>query len=230
MKKSLLQTTADFDITFDRIDGKTSQGWHIYYVFTDPEFEMEVLNLLQAHSIQQGKMFNKQDINKNDLGSYTAEEHKLGQKYGITGNLIRMFAVAGKKAALITANTGTKSFHINHRASSKRFELVFHEDMPKSEFMKAWDDMQRMKAMNRGAQLSVTKRKPAQNQQLIYAIFKARKQGQPFRQIFELYSHQALPGYLGKKPIYSTKEALAAYFHKYDPSKLEYDTYISKIS
>jgi hypothetical protein len=63
------------------------------------------------------------------------------------------------------------------------------------------------------------KLKPPENPTLIYAVFKERKKGKKFREIFDLYQNNKLPGFNGSASQFQSEDALERYYRKYSPSK-----------
>lgn len=63
-----------------------------------------------------------------------------------------------------------------------------------------------------------TKKKLPENPRLIYAVFKSRLKGLTYREVFNLYQQQKLPGYNGIPSQFKDEESLERYYQKYKPT------------
>jgi len=172
-------------------DFKSAIDWHIYHVYNDPDFIND---------------FNKLDIDEDDT-------REIRKKYAITGFDLLFFDV--RNIIYLEKNVESKSgLTFNHNI--KKYVLTFDMTITKSEFLEFWNEFAAFRDTMIGK--PSTKRKPPENHELIYAVFKARKK-LTFPEIFELYSAKQLPLYSGSCNQYKNEESLERYYNKYKPGK-----------
>ena len=176
--------------SYEKQDFKSAKDWHIYHVYSDPEFIVD---------------FNKLDV-------FTDDTSAIKKKYAISGHDLLFFEM--RKHLYARENIERKGALLFDPRTHKQ-TLEFDYDISKAEFMEFWDEfvMVRDKLVGK----LKTKRKSPENHELIYAIFKARTTGLTFAKIFELYSDGKLPLYNGATPEYIDEDKLQAYYDKFKP-------------
>lgn len=172
---------------------KGTYGSHIDWVFKDPEFGQDLLDDVFG-------------------GAKRPKDYYLN-KYFVPHSAIAELAVVDEGAPSHTA------FGIKHNRIAKTITLSLSDGVTKKEFDDIWKFLQ----WYREKRLFIsrtTKRKPPENGQLIYAVFKARQKSPPttFREIFRQYQNKELPLYNGSRSLKS-EDSLERYYNKYKPKR-----------
>lgn len=174
---------------YPKRDFKTSKDWHIYHVYNDPEFILD---------------FEAIDINSDDTSS-------IKHKWGLNNYDLYYFDM--RSVLFLNKNIerkGSMSYDINTR----KFNLEFDPSISEAEFKDIWDEFAVIRDKMVGK--PTTKRKPPENHELIYAIFKAKRHF-TFPEIYRMYSDGTLPEYKGSTPDYMNEDKLEDYYRKYKP-------------
>jgi len=177
---------------YKKQDFKSVRDWHVYHVYNDPDFIND---------------FNKLDINEDDTNT-------IRKKYAITGFDLLFFDT--RNTIYLEKNVERKG-GLTFDPKLKKYVLTFDITITKAEFIEFWNEF----AVFRDAFIGKTntKRKPPENHELIYAVFKAKKK-LTFREIFELYTVGKLPFYKGSPNQYKSEESLERYYNKFKPDAL----------
>lgn len=90
----------------------------------------------------------------------------------------------------------------------------------RAEYLQAWSEVEDMLIREEVRQArNTSRRRSPENTQLIYAIFKARKRGKKFSEIFELYQTKQLDQYKKSSTQFSSSDSLERYYNKYKPDR-----------
>lgn len=210
----------EIEDAFRKIKGKTSYGWHIYHAFQDEELREELRDLIKQYGIKSGKNISSQGLSDEEFAAFSYHLDVLGEKYAILPHLIGLYITGGPKLILITAQKGSRGGSVGYLADRKQIVLTLHEDTPKDQVIRMWQNAQKIRRMG-GKSVKVPKRKPPLYTELVYAVVKARQQNIPYSNIFELYDQKKLKGCEGTRPGgFLTKEELADYYYRFKPQIL----------
>jgi len=178
---------------YSRGDFKGARDWHIYYVYNDPDFIEE--------------------INRLDLASDRDKEYeKIAESFAI--NIQDVFFFDMSRILYTEKNVARKGI-ITPDFVNKKMMLTFDFTMTKAELMELWEEFE---GLRKGLARAVrAKRKPPEYPELIYAIFKARKTGRTFKDIYGVYSRNELPHYSGATTRFQGEEDLERYYNRYKP-------------
>lgn len=192
---------------YKHIRQKSNDDWFMYWLCEDKEFRKDV-SLLNTPGVT-GK-------------EYKSKLHALRSKYGITEGEFVAVAV-GLHAQ------GTFDFPFTYIDGDEDSVTVkISKEVKRNEYISAWPEIKEMLTSYVGygdgtsinIKQSKTRVRAADDTQLIYAVFKARKSGLTFRQIYRLYQDGKLPCYV-EKPTnqFSSEDSLERYFNKYKPAR-----------
>ena len=174
-------------------DFKSARDWHIYHVYSDPDFIKEIDRLDPAA-----------DRDK--------EYQKIAKSFDISIQDVFWFDMS---RILYTENNVARKGIITPDFKNKKMTLTFDFSMTKTELLEIWGDFETMRKGLAGVVKS--KRKPPEYPKLIYAIFKARKAGHTFKEIYGMYSRNELPQYSGATTRLQSEDDLERYYDKYKP-------------
>jgi hypothetical protein len=187
-------------------DFKTKRELHIYHVYNDADFAEAVRGLNSEFGILTGK-----NGHKGTAEAIGKRYKAITDRFAVTGKDIDFFM--GELHRMGGANKDRHHQIMYHRQEGL-FKAEFDPEITKGEFNEMWQYTQAIKRRLTGNKTA--KRKPPENDQLIYAVFKARRQYN-FRQIFDLYRNGKLAGYAGSGTQFSDQESLERYYNKYKP-------------
>ena len=171
---------------------KSARYWHVYYVYKDKDFVKACKAI--------------------DKTNEPYVRHKIAKDFSITP--WDVFYYETSKIIYLGHNI-KRNGEMTFDPKQKKYILKFDFEITKSEFMEYWEMFARIRKTFVG-ELKV-KRKPPENPELIYAIFKARKK-HTFRRIFEMLSNGKLPSYSGSPNQFKSEDALERYYNKYKPA------------
>lgn len=175
----------------------SARDWHVYFVYNDPDFVAECV-ALDRMSPQNGYA-------------------KIASKYAITPYDVFFFDI--RKKLYLSENLKRKGA-LSFDPSTKKFMLTFDFTITRAEFLEFWDKFSSIQeALTQRKHSNTKKRKPPENPELLYAIFKARSKSNTFSQIFTMYSTGQLPHYLGSTGQFKSEDSLERYYSKYKPGK-----------
>lgn len=98
----------------------------------------------------------------------------------------------------------------------KRFTVEFNlEKVNKSHLEELWAQIEKRQRELNGGKLK--RNRTPENDELIYAIFKARKSGMTYEEIARDYNDGSLTGYRGGNSQYDSADDLGRYYRKYQP-------------
>ena len=178
-------------------DFKNARDWHIYFVYNDPEFVSQVKKLrrLKIQSPTKERLF-----------------VKLATEFAIAPYDVFYFYT--KQIIYLDKNI-TRKANLTFNSDTGKFLVEFDYDISREEFLELWKEFSYTRK-NIGFRGKVSKRKPPESPELIYAIFKARKD-KTFKEIFELYEKGKLEGFAGSAKQYKDEESLERYYGKFKP-------------
>ena len=185
---------------------KTAKAMHLHWVYNDPDFitSVEELNPPPKPTYGADKKWKK---------PYEALESQycLGP-----GDVIR-FKLQGYRGILIGSGlTGYGWVWYNKKNDS--IELAVNKKITKKEFISLWGRIKTIQTNE--LRIKPNKRKPPENSQLIYAVFKARKRQITFKKIFKMYQEGTLDYYSSKSSSqFKSEDLLERYYDRYRPDK-----------
>lgn len=168
---------------------------HLKHVQADPDFIKEFNNLKPRTSESVDALYRRYGIEIGDLSDSSIRLMSLLEPYAVfsAGRLVYNF-------------------------DSQEFTANFRENIRKDEFMELWKLVQKNK-IKQG--IPSTKNKPPQEDDLLYAIFKARVAYRTFKEIFNDYLHNKLLYYEGKSNAqFHGEDELEKYYRRFYKSKL----------
>lgn len=187
---------------------KTLVQIHLFNVYKDPEFIRKVKNLppIPAALERAAK----------GLG-WRKPYEDLAHEFHIKYIQVYLYKGHGMNALLVGANLLPKGI-ARHNSEERLIELKLMENITQEDFYELWQEVDRIKRED--IRLIPTRRRPPDDTDLIYAIFKARKKGLTFKQVFQHYQDGSLEYYLDKpRNQFASEDALQAYFYKYRPNQ-----------
>ena len=177
---------------YAKSDFKTARDWHIYHVYNDPEF------------IEDFKLLNKFEPAKASA--------VLAKKYNITSYDVFFFDI---RQTLYLAKNVEKKYIITPDFANKKFVFDVDLNISKAEYQEMWNEFSSVRNYLGGE--PKTKRKPPENHELVYALFKSRM-NHTWPEIYEIAVKGKLPGYKGVIPKYMDEDKLAEFYNKYKPT------------
>ena len=173
---------------------RNPMDWHVQSVYKDPEFQEDVL---QNYRIEENLDADRVLAQKYYIKPYDVHYYRMSQIIALPASTRRKFAILPD-------------------SSTRQIIIKMDPTITKAEYLEAW-------TIVKGLQQSLyklpgTKRKPPENTDLLYAVFKARK-SHTFREIFEMYSTGTLKNYSGSTGQFKSEEALQRYYDRYKPTK-----------
>lgn len=171
---------------------------HLNQVYEDPDFLKEVALIKEAE---------KRSILSPERQK--AARQVLAERYGLSIGDVNLYMLP------IVVENRTKSTSMGFNPETRQFTITFGLTTTLAEVMTEWRRFSQFRKTL--FPIKQTKRKPAENPELLYAMFKARRAGETFRTIFRLYSTGKLPGYNGSVAQFKSEDNLERYYHKYYP-------------
>lgn len=170
---------------------KAATEAHIDFVLNDPEF-IEEHKELRVHSSDRNqieKLLNRYGL---DLDDFDVQDNPF--------------------AYLMNPDTHFSAGHLAYDSERQEFTARFGGAINETQFQDLWKLIQRSKRKNG---LKQSKKKPPLLASLLYAMFKAKKNGREPQEIFADYQDGVLPLYVGKKPTFTTVDDLEHYYRKH---------------
>lgn len=167
----------------------TAKSWHLYHVFHDDDFLNQINKNLTLE--QKQHLASEFDIKLADINFY------------IISNILPMKIPQYEDSAL------------SMDLEKGRYILTFDARVQVTELQKRIKEFDRIRTMF-GISPRKNKKKPPEKTDLLYAIFKARKRGLTFGDIFFLYEKRKLPGYT-KAPAYTSLESFEYFYNTHKP-------------
>lgn len=197
-------------------DDITAHDIHVMYVYDDPDFIADLARLEDEHGsdIEQA-IISTGSTKSDDVYAYFSP---LASDWRITESEVANAyngTHAGKRLAR-EPNEQPMLVDWNGLYHERRFTVDFNIDKLRKDHL---EELWRIIA-ERKSELSegkLERNRTPENDKLIYAIFKARKQGQTFTQIYLDYESGNLNGYRGSKTSFDSWDSLARYYRKYKP-------------
>jgi hypothetical protein len=188
---------------------------HVLQVFNDDEFKNEVENLRELLETKYGKdvsfictdtssffescdfelvkrLAGKYAISIMDLYGYADGHFAAGMEYGKTNDDVEgiEFGLDGQVYYRISASTTMESIRLRRNDIEQAQKLMFGK--------------------------AHSRKRGAENPELLYAIFKAKRQGMNFTQIFKQYQDGLVGNYKIKSTEqFASSDSLQRYFNKY---------------
>lgn len=192
---------------------KRREDWHAYWAFQDPDFIYVMNKLYKMKHSQKNKI----------IRDVISKEYAISTERIIGWGLhLHMFESIPKD---ISSPISDISFDFVE--GEKYCSITLKPSSTKEEYLKTWESfvVWRDHVIK---QPQINRKKPPENTQLIYAIFRARSNGLTFKEIYGLYSDDKLPLYRGKLGVhkgdqklhrlpFGDSESLARYYRKYRP-------------
>lgn len=182
-----------------RPDPLSGMDWFIHHVYEDPEFIADVAALKEL------------ERETGDSSEIHVFRQGIASKFSITVPQINRYIVS----QIIYLSHETSSASLDIDLFRGEFAIKFGPHTSQAEIREQWDNFEQVR--NELFPAEATKRKPPQNPDLLYAIFKCRQRNMTFPEIYKLYSTGTLPGYSGSANQYGDEELLERYYDKYKP-------------
>jgi hypothetical protein len=195
---------------------KTAQEWHIYHVFSDPDFKKEINSLSERIASKE-------------------QYQKIAAQYLIpTSEVYSYHSLAISRIVKDSPTPQDRPYSFTYDDEKHKYLIELEDSINKVSFEEIWSHIESMRLVvtttvnmdriTRVTRSSKTtkKEKPPQETDLIYAIFKARKQN-TFTWIFDKYREGSLPLYKGSTTQFKSSDSLERYYDKYKPNKSESD-------
>ena len=183
---------------------KSSEQWHLYLVYSDPEFVATVENLAEPPDSPFAE------------GDWRLPYKDLSREYKVSYLSVYLFKMHRLEALVLGAKLLPAGL-VRYNEREGVIEIKARKDIVQQEFYELWKQVDSIKQNELG--LKPTKRKPPENPQLIYAIFKAKKSGLTRKQIFNKYKSGELDYYRHKPSIqFDNEYSLDDYYLNYQPT------------
>jgi hypothetical protein len=198
---------------------------HCYFVFEDQEFKdliIEYKDKILSHDFYLDAVdeLAQEFLEKFDLPPYALDDY-------LESNFIDKYE--HPHLTLVSEDPRVKSFRtaeisagtnpgMKSKNGEKWITIHFNEnDFSFEQYRLAWPFIKgRLREEGYTAPINKQpKRSSPENTQLLYAIFKARKQGKTFTEIYQLYSNRTLEYYVGKKPTHTTIKSFQNYYYRH---------------
>lgn len=193
---------------YKHIRYKTSSDWYMYWLCEDKEFQDDMAAILEYASSRWTAMTDEEGA---EFGRMVRD---IQAKYNIT---------EGEFEAVYAAYHHISNFDFPFRyIETKGDEVVIAIPgaITRDDYLEAWDEVEDMLIREEVRETNGSRRRSPDNTQLIYAIFKARKKGKKFSEIFTLYQDGQLDQYHEKsKTQYKSSDDLERYYNKYKPDR-----------
>lgn len=194
---------------------------HVLNVYADPEFVSDMQYIAKNGTdeidrvILSGLLPNDQETHNLLADERLATTADISKKYCLTMDEIIHFA-GGFRGTLPLPRD--KPFKVNwdEYDDQDSFSVSFETDIKKEDFMQIWKLIRRKQIIKHGGK--TFKRKPVENDKLVYAIFKAKIKGDRFSRTFRNYQKGSLEGCSGSSSQYQTEESLERYYKKHKPT------------
>lgn len=213
---------------YPRNNFKTAEDWHIYFVYTDNEFIEEVEKINKKH-----RKWAEDSGEKHPSGipkfpkSKKREANKdwkfICDKYAVSDSDITFFVQGGFGGGW---DKKTMAMNDVNAKVEENMGFVYEEDGRMIVELESYITYQRYHDLwknvleHKKKLLTKPRRRAPESPKLIYAVFKARKKGLSFPELFRLYSSGKLPYFRGSTNQFKDEESLERYYDKYKP-----DTY-----
>ena len=196
-------------------DDITTHDIHVRYVYADPDFTADLAKLEEQHGKEITDAILRTGSTKSD--EVMAFFSQLADGWGLSiAEATNAYNGTNEGGRLVReADDQPMIIDWNSLLHERRFTVDFNiEELRKSDLDELWQIVS-----NRKAELGLSghKNKTVENSRLIYAIFKARKNGHTFTQIYWDYFYERLVGYTGSGKILGDADSLARYYRKYKP-------------
>lgn len=167
-------------------DFKTAEDFHLYYVFNDEDFRLAVFEWEKWSDLA---MLNSQGTHQNGLPRLDEGyweplalqarniEDEYCIPYGSIDFFIQSIDSSGHIAPKTEENMGHVIFDVGDKSGLIKLELKPY--ITEVQFNKLWEQVKSAKQYLKAK----PRRRTANDPELIYAIFKARAQGQKYREI-----------------------------------------------
>lgn len=167
---------------------------HIKFVESDPEF-IEALSDLPEYS-----------------ESTTEQYQDLAVKFAIYIDELLYI-----KASNVMSDYKKSYVVVPTKNRAGAVVVIIDPQATKQEFIDSWTEIKRVRE---SLDVEPTKRKPKEKSELVYSVFKARRNGESFKAIFDKYKSRKLVHYTGSNKQFDTHEELKWYYSKHRPDKL----------
>lgn len=179
--------------TYPDSDYKSAREWHTYHVYTDPEFEADMLWFL-----------------KNDTKDNAA---MIAKKYALSEDDFNFYHLGYDELGVLNTDL---QYTIDFDEKESQVVIRIDPGFTQADFMRIWHDIER-DAPELVADKNKRRRGP-ENHRLIYAVFKARQRGMTFKAIFRAYAEGELAYYTsGNRTQFKDEDTLERFYGLYKP-------------
>ena len=197
-------------------DDITAHDIHVMYVYDDPDFIADLAKLEDEHGSDIEQAIIRTGSTKSDdvyayfsplANEWRITEPEVANAYNGTHIGNRLVRESNEQPMLVDWSGLYNEQH---------FTVDFNIDkLRKDHLEELWRIVaERKSKLSKG---KLKRNRTPENDKLIYAIFKARKQGQTFTQIYLDYESGNLNGYTGNGATLGSSDELAHYYRRHEP-------------
>jgi hypothetical protein len=185
---------------------KTTKHWHLYYVYSDPDFISRI-----------NKLKNPPSGSDRIDSDWRVPYQKLAEEFSINYIDVYRFKMHGMNALLIGVGIIGSGIVMRHK-DIDAIQVTLKKDITQKEYYALWGKIKEVQT--KVLKVRPTKRKAPDEHQLIYAVYRARKRGLTFRKIFSEYQNGNLDLYFNMPTQkFSSEDDLEKYYRLYRPDK-----------
>lgn len=189
---------------------------HVLHVYQDPDFLKELTKLRRLHDNDISQAIVSDGSTRSD--AVQAFFKPLADSWHITpsevSNAYMNSSIASKRLVRISEEQ-PMLIDWNALLNESRFTVDFNLlKLRKTDLEELWKIVEQRKSDVDGGKHK--RNRSSENDKLVYAIFKARKNKRTFTQIYNDYLNGTLAGYKGNTALNSA-DTLARYYRKYAP-------------
>ncbi len=179
---------------------KTATEWHQFFVINDKDFKVQIEELRAT-----GKT--------ND-----ARITELSKQWSV-GYMFVKDCLTDYNFAMYESTDNRHNRWCFYDKECDVMVVEFDPTITRKQYIELWDQVKR--EITKSGAHKATKRKEPHYPELLYAVFKATKEGLTFKEIFLMYENQSLPHYeLNESTIMKSEDELEKYYRRHMPTLL----------
>lgn len=209
---------------YKHIRQKTNDEWILFWICEDSEFK-NLMNEYIHHYESRAKVVRgriKLILNQQEESQGNKLRLEIMEKFGLTENEFDYIQTGSH-----TQFSLDFPFEILDSDDANSVVISIPRNIKKKDYIQAWDEIHEIVRPENifpdGTEVPQKRQKrnrAADDNQLIYAVYKARRAGLKFGEIFKLYQAGHLDGYFGRPTNnYSSEDSLERYYNKYKPDR-----------
>lgn len=204
---------------YKHIHQKTNDDWFLYWLCEDPEFNCDMAAYIE---------FFESRTDKNDIRKINITEEEAKVASHMRDDMIKKYGISEDEFDFIQTGMHWQTaldfpFEIIERHEDDSVTVRIPSNIKRSDYIAAWDDLEdylHPSTYPPTPRPKLNRRRAADDTQLIYATYKARREGLTFGQIYEKYQKGILDSYQGKVTNqFSSEDSLERYYDKYKPDR-----------